>query len=64
MPKYDKNLEYHADTQTLIGERKKRINRYTNRRSNSCRSNYKKELMVLKILENVFNVDFLSVSRD
>lgn len=25
MPKYDKNLEYHADTQTLIGERKREL---------------------------------------
>ncbi|PFN42439.1 replication protein, partial [Bacillus cereus] len=25
MPKYDENLEYHADTQTLIGERKREL---------------------------------------
>ncbi|MBG9539375.1 replication protein [Bacillus thuringiensis] len=25
MPKYDKNLEYHTDTQTLIGERKREL---------------------------------------
>lgn len=25
MPKYDKNLEYHADIQTLIGERKREL---------------------------------------